>query len=646
LPSSPLLIALFPVCLGILADRQWLGATPFFFEIAWCLAAIALLAWFIFWKISCPRPATIALLASLFAAAGLWHHVCWNFFGADDLGRFATESPEPICCEVVARSAPQAVPTPPFNPLRSTPLEPQSRLLVDVVELRNGADWQAASGRARLSIGGSMFEVHAGDRLRIFGHLSAPSPAANPGDFDFAQFARGQRELSMLRVKNSSCIQLLQSASPWKPTRWLDSLRAGGERLLEKYIPRDHSGLAAAVLLGEREQVDEQTSEAFLETGTIHILCIAGLHIGIVAVLLFALFGAGWLPRRTSILCVMGILAAYMVLTMSRTPVLRATTLVWIICGGLLLGRNSLGWNSLALAGLIVLAINPTGLFHIGVQLSFLAVAAIFWVAQKRRFVESRTDPLDRLIAASRPWPWRAVQAARSHLWEMFVVGAAMWAVITPLTMARFHILAPAGLVLNLLFIPVLVLVVTSGIGVLAFGWWLPPLAMAFGRLCDWSLNVLETVAKWTAEVPGARFWVAGPSDLWLTVFYFALAMAIFFPRYLPPVRWQIALVTLWCGVGLLGAAPLHRSEQNLRCTFVAVGHGGAALLEFPDGHTLLYDAGRLGSPAGGAQSISDFLWSRNISHLDAVVLSHSDTDHYNSLPGTDPPEQHSELYP
>jgi competence protein ComEC len=56
-------------------------------------------------------------------------------------------------------------------------------------------------------------------------------------------------------------------------------------------------------------------------------------------------------------------------------------------------------------------------------------------------------------------------------------------------------------------------------------------------------------------------------------------------------------------------------------------------LLELPDGRNLLYDAGRLGSPRGGAQSISNYLWSRGISHLDAVVISHADTDHYNALP-------------
>ncbi|MCY2996138.1 MAG: MBL fold metallo-hydrolase [Planctomycetota bacterium] len=73
--------------------------------------------------------------------------------------------------------------------------------------------------------------------------------------------------------------------------------------------------------------------------------------------------------------------------------------------------------------------------------------------------------------------------------------------------------------------------------------------------------------------------------------------------------------------------------EQQLACTFVSVGHGTCVVLELPHGQTLLYDAGRLGPPDGAVQSISAFLWSRDITHVDAVVLSHADADHFNALP-------------
>jgi competence protein ComEC len=75
------------------------------------------------------------------------------------------------------------------------------------------------------------------------------------------------------------------------------------------------------------------------------------------------------------------------------------------------------------------------------------------------------------------------------------------------------------------------------------------------------------------------------------------------------------------------------RDRDGLDCTFIAVGHGCSVLVELPGGKNMLYDVGQLGSPEAAARSIAGCLWSRGITHLDAVVISHADVDHYNALP-------------
>jgi len=74
--------------------------------------------------------------------------------------------------------------------------------------------------------------------------------------------------------------------------------------------------------------------------------------------------------------------------------------------------------------------------------------------------------------------------------------------------------------------------------------------------------------------------------------------------------------------------------SRPLVCHFVAVGHGVSVLVELPDGRNLLYDSGRLGSPLTGVRPVSSVLWSRGITHLDAIVISHADADHFNAIPG------------
>ena len=85
---------------------------------------------------------------------------------------------------------------------------------------------------------------------------------------------------------------------------------------------------------------------------------------------------------------------------------------------------------------------------------------------------------------------------------------------------------------------------------------------------------------------------------------------------------------------GLANFALRYRPARPLACHFVAVGHGVGVLVELPDGQNLLYDSGHLGSPQGGVRPVAAVLWSRGISRLDAIVISHADADHFNAIPG------------
>jgi competence protein ComEC len=173
-----------------------------------------------------------------------------------------------------------------------------------------------------------------------------------------------------------------------------------------------------------------------------------------------------------------------------------------------------------------------------------------------------------------------------------------------------------------------------AGFGILLFGWIVPPLGAAFGWVCNVMLTWLDAVVHSAARWPGSYFWTPGPSDGWLVALYVTALATLIIPRATLPTRWRLAIASGWCGVALFVSLPLPRSANELRCTFVSVGHGCAVVLELPDGKTLLYDAGRLGSPTAAEQSISNYLWSRKITHLDAVIVSHADADHYNALPG------------
>ncbi len=149
-----------------------------------------------------------------------------------------------------------------------------------------------------------------------------------------------------------------------------------GMDIFQTHLARQ-SALADAVLLGTREQLDPDQTEGFRETGTVHLLVIAGLHLGILAGVATLLLARLPIPRRWALATVALFTLTYMLLVQAQPPVVRATILVLAACGSLWLGRERLGMNVLAGAGLVVLALNPADLFRVGPQLSFLCVAGI-----------------------------------------------------------------------------------------------------------------------------------------------------------------------------------------------------------------------------------------------------------------------------
>src|SRR5262249_25771702 len=152
-----------------------------------------------------------------------------------------------------------------------------------------------------------------------------------------------------------------------------------------------------------------------------------------------------------------------------QPPVVRATILVVIACLALWIGRLSIGFNALAAAAIVVLILNPSALFLAGPQLSFLAVATM--IAFHRLLVPQPVpDPLDRLIASSRPWFFRIGRRIGGGLWRLWLTGALIWLVSTPLVWKQYILISPVALVLNfLMWVPV-TLAMYAGLGTLLFG--------------------------------------------------------------------------------------------------------------------------------------------------------------------------------
>jgi competence protein ComEC len=638
---QPLVNVLLAVAAGIVVDRfgrERINLPAF--ATFYLSAVVMLTAWWIIWRnraASRPRRELVAaciLLASVSLTAAAWHDLRWHHFDRHEIGRFAADQAAPVCIDVVARESPSALPVPAPTALRAIPAGERSRLDVQVIAIRDGKTWRAASGNCQLTIDGRL-SARAGDRLRVFGQFARAAPPRNPGEFDFAEFARSDRRLAHLTCGSPEAVSVLSPGTSFDVSRLLDALRRGGQRLIERCVGSERAALTSAILLGERQGLTREETKPYLVTGTVHLLVVSGLNVAILAMGLHVATRWGLVGRRLGLTVVIVLVAAYAAVAGAEPPVVRAAVLAVILCIAAWGGRRSFGFNALAAAALVVLAMNPADLFRAGPQLSFLAVATLIWMNEVGwRWQRNSGDRLDQLIAASRPWHQRWIRAGGRWNGWLLVTTLVVWLTALPLVLYQFHVLTPITVLISPAVWIVVLVALWSGFLMLLLGWLLPPIGSLLGAVCDESLSALENIVRWGESMPGGHFWAPGPAWWWVVIFYVGLVAVMLWGSSLGPRRWRVAALGVLVVIGFVPAVFRAAARDRLEVAFVSVGHGTCVVLQAPSGETLIYDAGALGSPDTAARTVASYLWHRGILRIDGIVLSHADVDHYNAVPG------------
>jgi competence protein ComEC len=639
----------FVAAAGIIIDR-WLSPCS---TLVWGILALALGSCsLLMGRIA--GVSKLALLAACATTAGGWHHFRWSDLAPDDLAWVVDETARPVWVRgfvTEARGTRHRKADFGFGDAADDRVS--TRLVLEVTAVNDQSAWRAASGRSIVVIAGDRSDIRAGQAVEAAGQLATIARPSNPGEFDYRAFMQAQG----IRLRLSIDAPSGMWSDPGTPNRaltcWVDSRRHQLRDWLFERLDRETAPLAAALLLGWREEIDPEVNDAFARTGTTHLLAVSGLQLQALAAALLIVCRIAGFPRRGSYLFVGCAMVAYALLVGLAPSVARSTLMTVTFCLGALARRLARPANTLSLAAAGTLVINPSYLFDVGCQLSFLAIGALIWLvppacASVRHYFEivrerilGPRSPLDELERILEPW-WRSVpRRFGGTVVDGIVTSAVVWFVALPLVAYRFHLVSPIGILLNIPLVPISSFALLLGGSALAFSAvWGPlggPLALAAALL----LELTKSIVMWgVSQRWGYRF-VVGPTWEWVLVFYVLLALACLavslavgeyqagrlrFSRY----AWITLLA--WFIPGWICSDPIGPG-RGMEAEFLAVGHGLAVLVRAPDGQTLLYDCGRLGDPSIGRRVVAPALWERGVNRIDTVVLSHADQDHYDGLP-------------
>ncbi len=634
---APLVPAALAVASGVMVDRladPW--GTLTWASLAAGLAAIS--AW------AGGRSAVGAwlLVMSLAALGGGWHHYRWSDLAPDDPARGDHHFGAPAW----VRGEVEDVPA--FRPGRGRDDLGSTRTTLGLSAFSDGRDWHPASGHLLLRVRGDRVDLEPGTLVETAGTLEAiPSPL-NPGEFDSRDLLRARGLRLSLDVDDPEGIESLPRGPSdpsgwWSWNRLLGQARSWSYRTLVARLDPSVAPLAAALLLGRREAVDPEVNDAFARTGTTHLLAISGLHLQALAWALFGVARVAGMRRPLAFAWVIGATLTYALLVGLAPSVARSAAMTVAACLAGLRDRPVRPANVLSLAALATLALNPSYLFDVGCQLSFLAVGAIVWGVQPANdwvgFLYARLtfrirgpeSPLDALERAARPW-WRALPGRLGGgVAEGLMLSLVVWLAALPLVWLRFHLVSPIGVLLNVPLIPITSLALLAAGLTLALGAIWPPLAAAPAWACHQLLALTEFLVRWGASQRWAFTYDAAPPLWWVVGFYGILgALLLVGPGRRRVPRWSLVGWTL---LGVVVLWPGRPGEAEAEAEVLAVGHGLATLLRADDGSAVLYDCGRLADPGIGRKVIAPALWARGVRRLDAVFLSHADADHYDGLP-------------
>lgn len=468
---------------------------------------------------------------------------------------------------------------------------------------------------------GTAVPLHA--RVSAIGKLSRPRRAGNPGEFDSRERYALRGITHTLTAKDAGQIRVLQEPSALDPRRLAPWVHEQFHAHIGARMPRERAAILGATLLGERGNLSAEQRAKFVRSGTVHLLVVSGLHVGLLAgavVLVLRAFGTD--PRKAwAVAAVVTLL--YLFVTGIQPSVLRATAMVVIYALGKVLLRRPDPLNVLGASALVSLAVNPLDVAELGFQLSYLAVLGILVVAPALRLRGPLTDS-ERLTRLPRE---RALDWAGASVRISLAVGLVTW----PLLAYSVHVISPIMLVTNLLVGPLLTAML--GVALLAPLAVIPFVARVIAWLLSMLAGLLDLLASLFSQIPYGHLFLAAPPVWWLAGYYVTLSTVVLAPRFGFPRASGAGVWLAWLIV--LPALSLASTEEPgpARLTALDVGQGQCVVMEVPNGPCVVLDCGSTSIGGVGERILAPYLWERGRTEIDVLLLSHADADHVNGLP-------------
>lgn len=501
-------------------------------------------------------------------------------------------------------------------------------LVIDTDRYECGAEVFPAQGGVVARWNDPAFPVHPGERVRVRGTITA---YLGPVNFNVSGFEERWRRQGVFTALNADDESVERLATPrFRLDYWASRFRQWQAEAFLRTIPGSARPYVWAVWLGDRGLLRQDLNDAFIASGTAHILSVSGVHMAVVYLSLDFLLFVFVRPPRARALIIIPAIFMFALVSGGREASFRSALMISLYLLAEVFEREPDAPTALSISAVLLLAIDPGDLFDAGFLLSYASIASILLFQEP---IQERCARLPGLLRAD--------------------LSTALAVQILPLPLAAryFHLLPLLGVAANLVVIPLTTATLWVCALTVACTLFLPIAAPIFGHALVPIAWLVERTVQWAGAPAVAHPVLLAPSPVAVGL-YFTGALALYFAlaREMAPVpgayaalpprrnrvwdylrglsarqRWQWA-----ASFAFLAALECWTQHAPRACVDVLdVGHADAIVVHTPAGGDVLIDGGR---PGDGKRAVLPYLLANGIRTLDAVVNTHPDDDHIGGL--------------
>lgn len=450
-----------------------------------------------------------------------------------------------------------------------------------------------------------------GDKIELVGNFKLAQERRNPGGFDYRFYLKTKKIYGIVTTKNTKKLKENNAnIISMIANKTANVIKNQSKKLLKN----KEACLLIGLLIGDTDEIDEETKEDFRNSNLTHMLAVSGLHVSYVLLGVNYIITKVKIHKKLSKIIVMLLILFFILVTGATPSVLRAGTMtIYLIIGGIFYRRISV-FSSLNLSLLVIIIMNPYCLFDVGLQLSYAGTIGIVYLYPIiKEKIYNKANSILITISAN--------------------------IVIIPIMLYNFNTISLTFFISNLLAGPIIGIIIILGFSIIIISLIFFPIANIFSKILNLLIILFLNTAKACANLPFSKIFIITPTLKFIFLYYCLLVFIIIKERIQIRINIKLKNKVIAILIILVIINPIkyfsNIKQSNLKIYFVDVGQGDSTCIVTPKNKVILIDGGGNSKDENydiGKQTLLPYLLDKKINKIDYCIVSHFDSDHCGGL--------------